>query len=101
MLGHTRRRALFYPRPHRAPMAYEGAEEGLFRALNGAGSNPALDAAALLLDVSALAYIIALWAVQLWWVRRRALAFDLVVALALSTVVVQALKCAIGPSRPI
>ena len=82
-------------------MAYEGAEEGLFRALNGAGSNPALDAAALLLDVSALAYIIVLWAVQLWWVRRRALAFDLVVALALSIVVVEALKFAIGRWRPI
>ncbi len=82
-------------------MAFEAAEEGLFRALNGAGSNLALDAVALLLDVSALAYIIVLWAVQLWWVRRRALAFDFVIALALSIVVVEALKFAVGRWRPI
>ena len=82
-------------------MAFEAVEEGLFRALNGAGSNPALDAAALLLDVSALAYIIVLWAAQLWWVRRRALAFDFVLALVVSIVVVEALKFAIGRSRPI
>ncbi len=76
-------------------------EEDLFRALNGAGSNPALDGAALLLDVSALLYIILLWALPLWIVRRRALAFDFVLATLVTVVVVEVLKFAIGRPRPV
>ncbi len=75
-------------------------EEDLFRALNGAGANPALDAVALLLDVSALLYVVLLWAAPLWASRRRALAFDFALAILVVLVVTEALKFAIGRPRP-
>ena len=81
-------------------MAFEGAEEGLFRALNGAGSNPVLDGVALLLDVSATLYVIILWAGHLWLVKRRALAFDFLAALLVTVALTEALKFAIGRLRP-
>ena len=55
-------------------------EEEIFRALN-AGSHPALDVLALLLDFTALLYVLLLYAVVLWFRGRRTLAFDLAVAL--------------------
>ena len=75
-------------------------EEDLFRALNGAGSNPALDAVALALDVSAAVYVIVLWALHLWFVKRRALAYDFLLALLVTVVVTEVLKFAIGRPRP-
>ena len=75
-------------------------EEDIFRALNQAGSNPVLDGIALLLDVSALLYIIILWAVQFWFVKRRTLAFDYVVALLVAVVFTEILKFAINRQRP-
>jgi membrane-associated phospholipid phosphatase len=81
-------------------MAFEGAEQGLFRALNGAGSNPLLDSVAVLLDISAALYVIILWTAPLWVVRRRALAFDFLLAIIVTVAVTEALKFAIGRSRP-
>jgi len=81
-------------------MAGEGAEAGLFHALNGAGSNPALDAVALLLDLSAALYAIILWAAPLWVVKKRSLAFDYLVALLVAVAVTEGLKFAIGRWRP-
>src|SRR2546426_3388091 len=75
-------------------------EEDLFRALNGAGSNPALDAVALVLDISALLYVIILWAGHLWLVKRRALAYDYLIALFVAVAVTEVLKFAIGRPRP-
>ncbi len=75
-------------------------EEDLFRALNGAGSNPALDAVALALDVSAAVYVIVLWAAHLWLVKRRTLAYDFLLALLVTVVVTEVLKFAIGRPRP-
>ena len=75
-------------------------EEELFRALNGAGSNPVLDAAALLLDVSAAVYVIAFWGVHLWLVKKRVLAYDFLLALLVTVVLTEVLKFAIGRPRP-
>src|SRR2546428_8602521 len=75
-------------------------EEDLFRALNGAGSNPALDAVALALDVSAAVYVIVLWALHLWFVKRRALAYDFLLPLLVTVVVTEVLKFAIGRPPP-
>ena len=77
-------------------MAGEEAEAGLFHLLNGAGSNPALDAVALLLDISAALYVIIWWAAQLWVVKKRSLAFDYLVALLITVAVTEGLKFAIG-----
>jgi len=74
-------------------------EEEIFRALN-AGSHPALDVLALLLDFTALLYVLLLYAVVLWFRGRRTLAFDLAVALLAVLVVTEALKFAIGRPRP-
>jgi len=71
-----------------------------FRALNQAGSNPVLDGIALLLDVSALLYIIILWAVQFWVVKKRTLAFDYVVALLIAVAFTEIVKFAIDRKRP-
>ena len=76
-------------------------EEDVFRALYGAGSNPALDAIALLLDVSAALYVIGVWAAHLWLVKRRALAYDFLVALLVTVAVTEVLKFAIGRPRPV
>lgn len=81
-------------------MAFEGLEEPLFRALNGAGSNPVVDGLAIALDVSATLYVIILWSAHLWLVKRRALAFDFLVALLVTVAVTEALKFAIGRLRP-
>ena len=81
-------------------MAFEGLEEPLFRALNGAGSNPVLDGIAIALDVSATLYVIIFWSLHLWLVKRRALAFDFLVALLVTVVVTEVLKFAIGRLRP-
>ncbi len=81
-------------------MAGEEAEAGLFHLLNGAGSNPALDAVALLLDISAALYVIIWWAAQLWVVKKRSLAFDYLVALLITVAVTEGLKFAIGRWRP-
>src|SRR3989442_7707294 len=75
-------------------------EEDLFRALNGAGSNPALDAVALVLDISALLYVIILWAGHLWLVKRRALAYDYLIALFVAVAVTEVLKFAICRPPP-
>src|SRR2546426_1095245 len=71
-------------------------EEELFRALNGAGSNPVLDAAALLLDVSAAVYVIAFWGVHLWLVKKRVLAYDFLLALLVTVVLTEVLKFGIS-----
>jgi len=81
-------------------MAGEEAEAGLFHLLNGAGSNPAVDAVALLLDVSAALYVIIFWAAQLWVTKKRSLAFDYLVALLITVAVTEGLKFAIGRWRP-
>ncbi len=78
-----------------------GLDEDVFRALNQAGSNPALDGLALLLDISALLYVIILWAAQLWVVKKRTLAFDYLLALLLAVAVTEVLKFAVGRPRPV
>ena len=68
--------------------------------LYGAGSNPFLDAAALLLDISALLYLMVLWAAPLWASKRRALAYDFLVALLVTVLITEVLKFVIGARRP-
>ncbi|HTD81872.1 MAG TPA: phosphatase PAP2 family protein, partial [Thermoplasmata archaeon] len=68
--------------------------------LYGAGSNPFLDAAALLLDISALLYLMVLWAAPLWASKRRALASDFLVALLVTVLITEVLKFVIGARRP-
>ncbi len=73
----------------------------LFHAMNGATSSPALDAVALALDVSALLYVIVLWAAPLWLARRRALAFDFILALLVTVAVTEIIKFAVLRDRPV
>lgn len=75
-------------------------EEDLFCALNAGSANPALDGLALLFDFAAIVYVMLAYAGVLWYRGRRALAFDVVVALLIVVVVTETLKFAIGRPRP-
>lgn len=77
-----------------------GLDESLFRFLNLAGTNPALDVLMSLFSAIALPYVLALLAIPLWWKGHRELALDLLVLLAVVILVTEALKYAIGRERP-
>lgn len=75
-------------------------EEPLFRTLNQAGSNPALDIMFVALTLLGASYVI-VWLVPLAWLRgRKELAFDLLVLLVLLSVVVEVLKIVTNRERP-
>ncbi len=80
--------------------ASPGFDESLFRALNLAGTNPALDAVMVALSLASTAYVLALLAIPIWWRGRREAAFDLVFLLGLAVVVTEAIKFAVGRPRP-
>src|SRR3989442_1213299 len=80
----SRARKNTYPRPGSDAV---GLNEDLFRALNGAG-NPALDPIMVAFGVAGILAITLLWAVPLWFARRRRDAVDLLVLLAIADVVV-------------
>lgn len=76
------------------------SEEALFRAINLAGLDLSLDVLMVGLTVAGASYVLAALAVPLWWRGRRELAFDLLVLLAVTMLVTEAIKFATGRPRP-
>lgn len=83
-------------------LAYQSpsADEIIFRSLNLAGLNAVLDLAMVVITSLALAYVIPLVAVPLWIRGRRELAIDVLVLLAITILVTEALKIATAKPRP-
>jgi len=79
---------------------YPGWDESLFRALNLAGTNPALDLLMTLFTDLALPYVLALLVIPLWWRGHREQAFDLLVLVLVVIVVTEVLKYAFDRARP-
>ncbi len=72
----------------------------LFRMLNGAGSNPALDALMSAFTDLALPYVLVLLVIPLWWRGHRELAVDYLGLLVVVLVVTEVLKYAFDRARP-
>ncbi len=79
---------------------YPGWDEALFRLLNGAGTNPALDLLMSLFTDLALPYVLALLVLPLWWKGQRELAVDLIGVLLVVIVITEVLKYAFDRARP-
>lgn len=77
-----------------------GPDESLFRALNLAGTNPALDLLLAFFSALALPYVLPFLVVPLWWRGHRELAFDLLVLLGAVIVVTEVLKYVVDRPRP-
>ena len=75
-------------------------DELLFRLLNFAGTNAALDIVMVVITSFALAYVIPLVAIPLWMRGRRELAIDVLVLLTITILVTEALKIATATPRP-
>ena len=75
-------------------------DEAVFRALNLVGENAVLDFLMVGLTSLALPYIVALLAIPLWAIGRRAMAVDLLVLLVVVILVTEALKYAVNRERP-
>jgi undecaprenyl-diphosphatase len=75
-------------------------DESVFRALNQAGSNLGLDVFMVALSTIGLTYVLVLVGPILWWRKRRELAFDVVVLIIISDLVVMGLKLLIMRERP-
>lgn len=85
---------------HFASGIVQGPDEILFRALNLAGTDRLLDAIMLFLTTISAAYVIALFAVPIWWRGRRDAAFDLLILIGITILVTEAIKFAVGRPRP-
>ncbi len=72
----------------------------VFRDLNLAGSNPALDGLMVLATIMGISYVIILLAVPLWLKGRREAAFDLVVLVTLVTIITELIKIMVDRQRP-
>ncbi len=79
---------------------YPAWDLALFRFLNLAGTNPALDVLMTVLTDLALPYVVALLAIPLWWKGRRDLAIDYLGMLVVVIVVTEVLKYAFDRARP-
>ena len=79
---------------------YPAWDEAVFRMLNAAGTNPALDVVMSAFTDLALPYVLVLLAIPLWWKGRRDLAFDVVGLLLVVIVVTEVLKYAFDRARP-
>ncbi len=79
---------------------YPAWDEALFRMLNWAGTNPALDLLMRLVTDLALPYVLAIVAIPLWWKGRRDLAIDVLGVLVVVMVVTEILKYAFDRARP-
>jgi len=76
-----------------------GLNEDVFRALNGAG-NPVFDPVMIAFAVVGLFPFTFLWAIPLWYRRRRVDAFDFVLVLALAELSSLLLKLTLAVPRP-
>lgn len=75
-------------------------DETVFRALNLVGKNAVLDVLMVTFTTLALPYIVALLAIPLWAIGRRAMAVDFLVLLVIVILVTEAIKYAVDRSRP-
>ena len=75
-------------------------DESLFRALNLAGTNVGIDALMVGLTTLGAAYVLALFAIPLWWRGHREDTFDFLLLLGIAIVLTEALKFAFGRPRP-
>ncbi len=72
----------------------------MFRALNFAGSNIALDVTMFALTMLGMTYVLVFVGPALWWKKHRELGFDVVVLIIISDLVVEGLKLLIMRERP-
>lgn len=79
---------------------YPAWDEAIFRMLNWAGTNPALDVLMSVFTDLALPYVLALVAIPLWWKGRRDRAVDVLGVLIVVIVVTEVLKYAFDRARP-
>ncbi len=79
---------------------YPAWDEAIFRMLNGAGTNSALDLLMTAFTDLALPYVLVLLVIPLWWKGRRDEAIDLVGVLVVVMVVTEVLKYAFDRARP-
>src|SRR2546427_840763 len=75
-------------------------DEVLFRALNAAGTNAAMDALMIVITTLGAAFIIVLFAVPLWWRGYREATFDLLLLLGITVVLTGGIKFFVGRPRP-
>jgi len=90
---------LLYPRVQISE-TLRNLDESVFRALNHAGSNLALDAVMVGLAILGMTYVLVFAGPVLWRAKRRELGFDVVVLLILSDLVVEGLKLLFERERP-
>ena len=75
-------------------------DEAVFRALNLVGQNAILDVLMVGFTTLALPYIIALVAIPLWAIGRKAMAVDVLVLVVVVILVTEGIKYAVDRSRP-
>ena len=75
-------------------------DESIFRALNHAGSNVALDALMVMVAIIGMTYVLVFLGPALWWRKHRELGFDVVVLILVSDLVVEGLKLLFMRERP-
>lgn len=81
-------------------LAFGGPDEPLFRALNLAGIHPVVDIAMRIITALGVEYILGLFVIPLWLLRKRDAAFDYALALTIAILVTLALKYALDRPRP-
>ncbi len=77
-----------------------GLDEFVFRALNLAGANPILDRIMIFFTILSGVYVIFLVAVPLWWRGLRTATFDVLLLLAITILVTEAIKYLVDRPRP-
>lgn len=77
-----------------------GVDEQVFRALNLAGIHPLVDIAIRIITALGVEYILGLFVIPLWLLRKRDAAFDYAVVLTIAILVTLVLKYALDRPRP-
>jgi undecaprenyl-diphosphatase len=75
-------------------------DRAVFKALNLAGTNTALDVVMVLFTILGAIYVIALLSVPLWVYGKKDRAFDLIVLIVVVSLLVGLIKLAVGRERP-
>jgi len=86
--------------PFLATYASPGVDEMIFRALNLAGSDPILDRVMIFSTILSGVYVIFLVAVPLWLRGLRTATFDVLLLLAITIVITEAIKYLVDRQRP-
>ncbi len=77
-----------------------GLDESILRALNLAGTDPILDQVMIFFTILSGVYVMFLVAVPLWWRGLRTATFDVLLLLAITIVVTEAIKYLVDRPRP-